>query len=65
MRHGQQLRVSLVDGTTLVGRLAWSWGWWSYRMVDVTVPTPQGDVKADGAFVVPRHAVVYVQVVGG
>jgi len=64
MKHGDKYRVNLVDGSTLEGRLAWSWGWWSYRLVEVTAENQVGDsVEADGFFIVPRRSILHIQAV--
>jgi len=64
MRHGAKIRISLTDGSTLEGALAFSWGWWSYKVTNPVFHTPQGAIQADGHFIVPRRSILYVQVVG-
>jgi hypothetical protein len=45
------------------GRLVWSWGWWAYRLVEVTVqPVAVSEpVKVAGALIVPRRSIHLVQ----
>jgi hypothetical protein len=63
MKHKRVYRGTLTDETTVSGRLVWSWGWWAYRLVEVTVqPVAVSEpVKVAGALIVPRRSIHLVQ----
>ncbi len=51
--------VNLIDGQSLVGRRRW----WAWPWTVVLIGARAGDVPIDGRVVVPRRAVLWMQVV--
>lgn len=56
------VRVTLVDGTTLEGKVVFSWRWWTMRLVGVTVHGRTGPIEAAGYFVLPKRNILFIQV---
>lgn len=61
MTSGTEIRVTLLDGTTLTGTVQRSLAWWRYTLTNVQASTPQGDVEAAGVFTIPKRAVLFIQ----
>jgi len=66
IKRGTKARFTLTDGTTLAGIVRFSWGWFSWRVTEVTFYDARtGEpVAADGYFIIPKRSVRFVQVEG-
>jgi len=62
---GKRISLTLTDGTTFEGTARFTWAFWrTVRLVDVAVPGSLGVAEVEGEIRIPRHSLVYVQVVG-
>lgn len=61
LKRGSTARITLIDGSTLEGRVVSRW-WGPLRLEDVTFHTTHGSTPAAGAFVIPKRSVLFVQV---
>lgn len=67
--HGKRTWIGLIDGTTIEGTFVFSWGWWSFKVVDATIhgmpgqPATENQVRAIGYFKIPRKSVQLIQVI--
>jgi hypothetical protein len=65
LKHGSSVRIALVDGTTVVGTVRFSWRWRTIKLADVLTQTRNGEIAADGYLLIPARSVLFVQVGGG
>lgn len=59
---GHEAIVTLRNGDTLRGRLAWSWAWGHHRLTGVTLLGPDEPVQMAGAALIPTSSVAAMQV---
>jgi hypothetical protein len=62
LKHGSSVRIVLVDGTTIVGTVRFSWRWRTIKLTDVVTATRDGEILADGYLLIPTRSVLFVQV---
>lgn len=62
LKLGTSVRVVLIDGTTFVGTVRFSWRIRVIKLTDVTTLTRDGEISADGYMLVPAKSVLFVQV---
>lgn len=62
LRHGTRARFTLADGSTLEGTVQRAWQWKAWRLAKVQALTSTGAASAAGRFIVPKRAVLFVQV---
>ena len=60
-RSGTRVLVTLLDGSTLVGRTVFTWRPRTLRLADVSTLSAQGEALMAGQLTIPRHAILYVQ----
>ena len=64
LKHGSSVRIVLVDGTTVVGTVRFSWRWRTIKLADVVTQTRDGEILADGYLLSPVRSVLFAQVGG-
>jgi hypothetical protein len=62
LKYGSSARIVLLDGTSLVGTVKFSWRWRTVKLVEVTTHIPGGDVTVDGHLLIPARSILFVQV---
>jgi hypothetical protein len=62
LKTGTSARIVLLDGTTVVGTVRFSWRWRVIKLTDVLTQTRDGEVLADGYLLIPAGSVLFVQV---
>lgn len=64
LKHGSSVRIVLVDGTTVVGTIRFSWRWRTVKLTDVLTQTRDGEIVADGYLLIPGRSILFAQVGG-
>jgi hypothetical protein len=64
LKLGTSVRIVLVDGTTVVGTVRFSWRWRVVKLTDVLTQTRDGEVLADGYLLIPATSILFAQVGG-
>lgn len=64
LKHGSGVRIVLIDGTTLVGTVRFSWRFRTIKLTDVVTQTREGEIRADGYLLIPVRSVLFAQVGG-
>lgn len=64
LKHGSSVRIVLVDGTTIVGTVRFSWRWRVVKLTDVVTQTRDGEILADGYLLIPHRSVLFAQIEG-
>jgi small nuclear ribonucleoprotein (snRNP)-like protein len=64
LKNGSSVRIVLVDGTTVVGTVRFSWRWRVIKLTDVVSQTRDGEIVADGYLLIPERSVLFAQVGG-
>lgn len=62
LRRGETYLLTVIDGTVLRGRAAWSWRWRVVRLVGASVIPPEGEeFPTAGPVLLPHRSIVVAQ----
>lgn len=63
LANGARARFTTIDGTTIEGTIRRSWfSWGGWHLSKVQALTASGPQSAAGQFIIPKRAVLFVQV---
>jgi hypothetical protein len=62
LKKGSSVRIVLIDGTTFVGTVRFSWRWRVLKLTNVITQTREGEIQADGFLLIPTRSILFAQV---